>query len=286
MITFNIFGYFIIAVFSIACVIPFWITVIGSFTAEKYLFMGLSFWPAEFSLESYKVIFSDYKDIVRAYGITIFTLVIGTPLSLWLVSMAAFVLQHHDFRYKNVFSLYFFFTTLFSGGLVPYYILITNLRLRDNILVLIVPGLVNIFNIIITRTYFKNNIPGTISEAARIDGAGNFIIYCRIYLPLAIPMLATIGLFTAIGFWNQWYAALLFITERRLYPLQYLLYRMFQSAAFAQLVAEKAGKSTKTMPLEGFKLAMTVITTGPIIIAYPFAQKYFVSGLTIGAVKG
>ena len=127
MVSFNIIGYLIIGVFSVMCLVPFWITVVGSFTSERYLFMGLNLWPKEFSIEAYKVIFNDYESIVRAYGVTIMTMAVGTPLSLLIVSMAAYVLQHHDFKYKSFFALYFFFTTLFSGGLVPYYILMTKL---------------------------------------------------------------------------------------------------------------------------------------------------------------
>lgn len=285
-LSFNMLGYLLTGVFALVCLLPFWITLAGSFTTEKYLLFGISLWPREFSLEGYRVIFTDYESIVRAYGITILTIVVGAPLCLLLNTSAAFVLQHKDFRFRKALAFYYFFTTLFSGGLLPYYILMTSLGLRNNILVLILPGLVNVFNIIIIRTYFQHNVPDSLVDAAKIDGAGNVFVYARIYLPLSVPVLATFGLFSAIGYWNQWSNAMLFITDRSLYPLQYLLYKIFSSIEFAKLIAEKTGKSPAPLPSEGFKLAMTVVTIGPIVLAYPFVQKYFVTGLTIGAIKG
>ena len=286
MLSFNIIGYAFITLFALICVLPFYITVVGSFTAERYLIFGISLWPQEVSVEAYRAILTDFAAIARSYGITILTVVIGTPLSLFVTCMAAYALRHRDFKARNIISFYFFFTTLFSGGLVPYYILITKLNLRDNFWVLIIPSLVSVFNIIIVRTYFSTNISDALQEAATIDGAGNLRIFFTIYLPLAIPVLATISLFTGIGFWNQWYSARLFINDRNLFPLQYLLYRIFINAEFAELIAEKTGRIAGALPRQGFRLAMTVITTGPIILAYPFVQKYFVSGMTIGAVKG
>ena len=285
-LSFHIFSYLLAGMFALLCMLPFWVTLVGSFTAEKYLIFGLNLWPKGFSFEAYEVIFRDSMSILRAYGVTTGLMLVGTPLSLLIVAMAGFVLQNKEFRYRSRLAFFFFFTTLFSGGLIPFYILMTNLGMRNNPLVLILPNLVTVFHIIIVRTYFQHNVPESLGEAAKIDGAGTAFVFWKIYVPLAVPVLATLGLFIAIAFWNQWYYAMLFVTDRRLYPLQYLLYRIFQSAAFARLVAEKTGQASLPMPTEGFKLAMTVVTLGPIVIAYPFAQKYFVSGLTVGAVKG
>ena len=200
--------------------------------------------------------------------------------------MTAYVLYRRDFPWRNKLSFFFYFTTLFSGGLVPWYILIAKyLNLRNNPLSMLIPGLVSVFNILIMRNFLKS-IPDSLVESAKIDGANDFIIYLRIILPLSGPSLATVGLFIALNYWNEWYNAMLFMTKADYFPLQYYLYRTLNSMNFAAQAAAEAGVEVPIMPTQSFKLVMTVAATGPIIFLYPFVQRYFIKGITVGAVKG
>ncbi|UKS28939.1 carbohydrate ABC transporter permease [Paenibacillus sp. HWE-109] len=286
MLTFNMIGYSVVIIFTIVCLIPFLLTLSGSFTEESSLFQdGYRLIPKSVSLDAYALIFKSPKVIFGAYGVTISLVVLGTALGLFLTTMTSFVLHRKDFRYRNKFAFYFFFTTLFSGGIVPWYIIMINLGMKNNYLALLLPNLLSVFNIIIMRTFFTA-IPESIGESAKIDGAGDFTIYRKLYLPMSVPALATIGLFLAITYWNDWYPAMLFISKDELIPLQYQLYKVFNDMQFAQQVASQTGISVGNMPSETFKMAMTMVTIGPIIVLYPFLQKYFIKGMTVGAVKG
>jgi len=287
VLLFNTIGYPLLALFAIICIFPFWIIIIGSITSEDYITRnGYSLYPVEFSLGSFKYILTDASGIIRAYGVTILVTVAGTFLAVFLTSMTAYVLQRKDFRYRNVFSFYFFFTTLFSGGLVPWYILCAKyLHLKESIFALILPGLVSVWNILVMKGFIQG-IPSTLTEAAKIDGAGDFRIYGQIIIPLAKPAVATISLFTALAYWNDWYNSMLFITNEKLFSLQFYLYKLIGSAQGLRIAAEKAGIVVSNPPIQSTKMAMTLIVIGPIIFLYPFIQKYFVKGLTIGAVKG
>ncbi|WP_256257693.1 MULTISPECIES: carbohydrate ABC transporter permease [unclassified Paenibacillus] len=248
---------------------------------------GYRLFPEMFSWEAYQFIFNNPKKIVSAYKITILVTVIGTLVGLFISAMTAYVLQRKDFTHRNVFAFYFFFTTLFSGGLVPWYILnVKYLGLKDSLLALILPALLNVFYIIILRSFISSTIPDAISESAKIDGAGDFRIFLSIILPLIKPALATIGLFIALNYWNDWYHAMLFVNKENLFPLQYFLYKILSSIAFANSTISAQSSIVVDTPKESFKLAMTVIATGPIVLLYPFVQKYFIQGITIGAVKG
>lgn len=282
---FNIFALIITTVFSLLCIFPIVLTISGSFTAERELYMGIKLIPEKFSLDAYKMILKNPGDMLNAYKITILLVITGTLLGIVLMSMTAYVLYRKDFKYRNIFSFYLFFTTLFSGGLVPGYILMCSLGLRNTFAVLLISGVFSVFNVIIMRTYFTGNIPQALVESAKIDGANDFIIYTRIVMPSAKPILATVGLLTALNYWNNWSTAMLYINEKSLYPLQYYLYKIFSNAKLSQQLAE-AGQADQQMPQEGYKLAMTVFTMGPVILFYPFVQKYFVAGVTVGAVKG
>jgi len=224
---------------------------------------------------------------LKAYGVTISVTLLGTLFGLFLTSMTAYVLARKDFKWRSHFSFFFFFTTLFSGGLVPWYLLIVNyLDLKDTLLVLILPMLMNVFYIIVMKS-FMSSIPEAIIESAKIDGAGDFQIYLQFVIPLSKPALATIGLFIALGYWNDWYNALLFISNSDLMPLQYYLYRLLGNMDGMRKAMMAAGAVVSSdIPTESLKMAMTIVATGPIMIAYPFIQRYFVQGLTIGAVKG
>lgn len=284
-IIFNIVALTVTTMFALACFLPIWLTVSGSFTSERAIYQGLRLIPAEFSLEAYKLILKTPGDMINAYKVTIIIVAVGTVLGLILTSMTAYVLYRKDFKYRNGFAFFYFFTTLFSGGLVPSYILTCALGLRNTYTVLIISGVFSVFNMIVMRTYFTGNIPQALVESAKIDGADDFRIYMSIVMPSATPILATIGLLLALAYWNNWNTAMLYIDEKSLYPLQYYLYRIFQSVQMSTIMKE-AGIETQQVPQEGYKLAMTVFTMGPVILFYPFVQKYFVAGVTIGAVKG
>lgn len=184
------------------------------------------------------------------------------------------------------FLFYFFFTTLFSGGLVPWYILcVKTLHLKNTIWALIIPTIVSVWNIILVKG-FMGGIPGEITESAKIDGAGDFRIFVKLILPLSKPVVATIGLFTALAYWNDWYMCMLFIDKKELFDLQYLLYQLMGSIKALREIASQSTISVSSMPIESTKMALTIVATGPIILVYPFVQKYFVKGLTLGSVKG
>ena len=289
---FNIFSYTLIALVALICLIPFLMVIIGSFTSEKEIIAnGFSFFPKELSLEAYKTALKEPMAILRAYGVTASLTVIGTAMGLFIVAMTAYVLQRKDFKWRNKVSFFFYFTTLFSGGLVPWYILMVKyLGLKDSYLSLLIPPLLSVFNIIIMKSYMSG-IPQALTESAKIDGAGDFTIFIKVILPLVKPALATIGMFIALGYWNDWYNSMLFINNENLYSLQYYLYKIVNNIeAYKTILAQAGGGaslgSAISMPSESLKMALTIIVTGPIILVYPFIQKYFVSGVTIGAVKG
>lgn len=286
-IVFNIIGYVLITVLTVLCLLPFLLIVSGSFTPEMEIVKeGFKLIPETFSLDAYKAAFSNPKQIFDGYRVTVMITVIGTALGLFLTSMGGFVLSRKDFKYRDQLSFFIYFTTLFSGGLIPWYILITkHLDLKDSYLALILPSLLSAWNIILMKNFMKS-IPDSIVESAKIDGAGEFTIYLKLILPLSGPGLATIGLFMSLGYWNDWFLANLFITSESHYPLQFLLYKILASAAV--LKTNVAGNLSPdfTPPAETLKMAAAVVATGPIVFLYPFVQRFFVKGLTIGAVKG
>ena len=284
---FYVICYVIVALVALVCLIPCILLISGSFTSEQWIrFHGFSLWPGEFSLEAYKIIFKTPEKIVRAYGVSIFITAVGTLAGLFLTSLTAYVISRKDAKYRNVLSFFFYFTTLFNGGMVSTYIFyIQYLHLKDNYLALILPGVFNVFYLLIMRT-FVNNIPFALIESAKLDGAGEWRIYFTIILPLLKSGLATIGLFLALGYWNDWYNAMLYMNDEAKYPLQYMLYSVQQQTQALARIAAQAGIQVANLPSNSLKMAMAVVATGPIIIVYPFVQKYFISGITIGSVKG
>lgn len=281
-------AYLFVLIVAMAGVLPFIMLLSGSFTSESYIINhGYSLIPGEFSLTAYKSIFENSKSVINAYGITIFTTAAGTVLAMFMTSMTAYVVHRRDFPYRNKISFFMYFTTLFSGGLTPYYMLMMWLGMKNNILSLILPHLLSVFNIIIVRT-FMQSLPHEFVEAAKVDGAGDFKIYTAIILPMVKPVMATIALFVGLSLWNQWYNCMLFISDKNLYTLQYYLYTMLNNAtAMKELMnGTTIDTSSIAIPTESIKLAMTMIAAGPILLLYPFVQKYFVKGITIGGVKG
>ena len=283
----NILGYVLIGLFALFCLIPFYLVIIASFTPEASLIRdGYPIFPRGFSLESYALCLKNPESVVIAYANTIGITLVGTFMAIFLATMTGYVLSRKDFPWRNRFSFFFFFTTLFSGGLVPWYLICTRyLGMKNSYFGLILPLMFSVWNMIIAKS-FMSGIPEAITESAKLDGANDFTIYVRLILPLSKPLIATLALFSALAYWNDWYNCMIFITNERMFNLQYFLQRMLGSAQAMRLVAEKSGIDLPSVPLEGMKMAMTIIATGPIILLYPFIQRYFVKGLTIGAVKG
>lgn len=286
-IAFNAIGYVFLTLLSVVCLLPFLVIITGSFSSENEIIAeGFKLIPKHFSVDAYRAMFTNPNQIYQAYKVTIMVTVAGTAIGLFLTSMAGFVLSRKDFKYRNGLSFFIYFTTLFSGGLIPWYILIVNyLDMKDSYSALIVPGLLSAWNIILMKNFMKS-IPDSLVESAKIDGAGDFRIFIRLILPLSTPGLATIGLFMALGYWNDWFNANLFITTESKFPLQFLLYKILASAAVLKTsIAGNLSPNFKP-PTETLKMAAAVVVTGPIILLYPFLQRFFVKGLTIGAVKG
>lgn len=284
-IAFNIIAYTVLAVFSVACLIPFLMVISGSISSNAAIIReGYSILPREIDFSAYKMIFSNPDVIGRAYCVTIFVTVVGTVGGLVIMSMAGYALQRNELKYSNAISFFFYFSTLFSCGMVPSYMLISNLGMRNSLSALIIPMMVSPFNILLIRNFMKS-IPTSLVESAKIDGAGDFLIFLRVIIPLSKPILATIGLFLGLAYWNDWYMASLYIKDVTKWPLQYKLYQML-SAQMTIITAGAEHAGNIMVPTESVKLANAVVATGPILLLYPFLQKYFVQGITIGAVKG
>lgn len=276
--------------FAFLCVFPFLFLVILSFTDETTLAKnGYALLPAKWSLEGYKYVFQSGDMLLRSYGVTILVTVVGTLVSLFLITLYAYAISRKSFKYRNFFSFFAFFTMLFNGGLVPTYIVVTQfLGLKDTLAALILPLAMNAFYIMILRTFFTTSVPDAIIESGKIDGAGEILIFWKLVLPLALPGLATIALFSTLGYWNDWFNALLYIDNPNLVPLQSMLMRIESSMQFIMSNSQNSSlsmESMRNMPQDTSRMAMVVLATGPIIFAYPFFQRYFIQGLTVGAVK-
>ncbi|RTE10823.1 carbohydrate ABC transporter permease [Paenibacillus whitsoniae] len=283
----DIFSYLFMTIFSLFCILPFILILSSSVSDEKAVQMtGFVLIPKEISLFAYRVIFQD-NAIFNAYKTTIIFTVLGTVLCLILTSAMAYALSVKTFTHRNKIAFFVYFTMLFNGGLIPTYLLITKyLNLTDNILVYILPVMVNPFNMFLLRNFFKQ-IPESLAESAKMDGANDIYILFKIILPLAKPALATIGLFYGLAFWNEWFTATLYINDKDLFSLQYLIMKVLREVDFANQVNELPGVTLNyVVPTNTAKMATAVVTVGPIIFIYPFLQKYFVKGLVVGAVKG
>jgi putative aldouronate transport system permease protein len=279
--------------FALLCVVPFLFVIAISFTDEYTLAVGgYSLIPKVASLHAYEYVLRTGDQLARSYGVSLLITAIGTVLGLAMTALYAYALSRREFRYRGAFTFLAIFTMLFNGGLIPFYLVCTKiLFLRNTIWALVLPLLLNPFFIIIMRTFFQTTIPDSVIEAARIDGAGEMTTFTLIILPVSLPGLATIGLFIALGYWNDWFNALLFITSSGLTPVQYLLMRIESSMNFllqnAAILQTVEGKSIlQSLPLESSRMALVVLATLPIVMAYPFFQRYFVSGLTLGSIKG
>lgn len=282
----------VLLLLSISCIVPFILLIASSFTDDAYITAhGYSFFPKKLSLDAYKYLLAQGAVIGRAYGITLFITAIGTCISLVITSMLAYPLSRKDYPLHKVQTFLVFFTMLFNGGLVPTYLVYTRMfGFKNTIFALIIPGLLmNGFNVMLMRTYFKNNIPAAIIESAKIDGAGEFTTFVKIILPLSLPIMATVGLLVGVRYWNDWNNGLIYITNPKLFSIQNLLNRILQDIQFLATnpdASAQAGETIAKLPTTSVKMAIAVIGVVPILVIYPFFQKYFQKGMTIGSVKG
>ena len=279
--------YIVIALFSVCCLLPMLLVVMVSFTDEMSIMRnGYQLWPSAFSISAYETMFRNGTALVRSYGVSITITVVGTLGGIIITSMAGYALANKQLYGKNALSFYFFFTMMFSGGLVPWYIICGKLGLQNNLGALIVPNLLfNCFNMFLVRN-FMAQLPEALRESAKIDGANEYRIAFQIYFPLATPVIATIALFIAIAYWNDWWNAIMLVDNDKLFPLQYYLFKLQSDLAMLEQLQNMGVSSTVKPPSESVKMATVVVTVGPIILMYPFLQRYFVKGLIIGSVKG
>lgn len=282
----NIIIVIVIGGFCILCLIPFIMMIGSSFETEYNLaHYGYTFWPRKFSLSAYELILKDGQ-ILQAYKVTIFMTVIGTFLSMLMTMMMAYPLSLGKLKGNTFLTFFVYFTMLFGGGLVPTYLLISKyLHMRNSIWVLILPVMFSAWNMFLMRNFFKG-VPVELAESAYVDGANDLQILYKIILPVSVPGIATISLFYALGYWNQWYNAMLYIDDSKLYPLQYYIMNILRYTESFKLMAMYTSVNSTELPTTSIKMATTVVTIGPIVFIYPFVQKYFTSGLTVGAIKG
>lgn len=281
------FGYILITLYALACIFPFLIIVGSSFTSEAVIRAeGVQLIPKEISLEAYNMV-TKSGGIWKSYGLTIGMTLIGTLVGMTIISMTGYALQRKDYPFRNAISFYIYFTSLFSAGLAPYYLLMTQTyKLKDSYLAVLLPLLMTPWLIILMKNFMKA-IPHEITESGKIDGAGDMRIFIDLILPMSKPALATIGLFLALSYWNEWYQSSLFLSAKvDVKPLQYTLYEVVNKIdALKNSVAGQYVNLTD-IPQESVKMANAVLATGPIVLLYPFVQRYFISGITVGAVKG
>lgn len=291
-IRFQVLCHLIMGAAAIITVLPLILLFMSSITDNKDITLyGYSFIPKHFSMEAYSYIWNERAQIFRAYFITVFVTGVGTATGLSISVLYAYALSKPYFPGKKFFSFFILFTMLFNGGLVPSYILYTRyLHMKNTILALIIPGLLmNAFNVLLIRSYFQNNVPPSLTEAARIDGASELQVLLKVVLPVSKPIIATIGLFIGVAYWNDWQNGLYYVTEERIYSIQQILNNMLRNIEYLSKNATSVAKSTSlagTLPAATVRMAIAVIGLLPILIIYPFIQKYFVKGISLGAVKG
>ena len=273
---------------SLSCILPLVLVVSISFTDEAAIVKnGYTLIPSQFSLAAYQNIFSGGKQVWRSYGVSVFVTLVGTLINVCITGMAGYALANPSVRYRNELAMFFFVTMVFNGGMVPWYMICKSVGLTENIWALLIPNLIfSSYNLFLVRNYMRD-IPTALVESAKLDGANDACIAFQIYFPLSKPIMATIALFAAIGYWNDWWNSIMLVSDTSLYPVQYLLMKLksdinmmknLQNSGFAGAAAMK--------PAESLQMATVVITIAPILLFYPFLQKYIVKGLVIGSVKG
>lgn len=273
---------------ALLCIVPFIFVIIISFSSEASIATnGYSFWPEEWSTYTYEYLWQTRDEILSSFFTSVSVTVLGSLLGIFLISSMGYILSRKSFRFRRFYTVLVFIPMLFNGGMVASYMVMTQLYgLKNNILALILPLACSTFYVIVARTFFTTTVPDSIIESAKIDGASQLKIFFRIVLPISLPALATIGLFLTFGYWNDWYQAMLYITDRSKYPLQYLLVSIEKNVDFLARSEEYILSTANNLPSETVRMAIVVISVLPIACSYPFFQKYFVSGLTVGSVKG
>ena len=287
-IIFNVIAYVLLALGSIVCVVPFLMILSGSFTDNHtILTQGYSILPRDVTIDAYKTIFKAPKDIFQAYKMTIYYTIVGTFVGLMMITLTAYVISRKEFKYRNKISFLIYFTSIFGGGMIPWYLMYANvLGLKGSTLAIWFPALMSPFLIILMRTFIMGSVPDAITESAKIDGTGHVKIFFQIVMPVLGPGLATVGLFLALGYWNDWYRSSMFSTSSKTWELQFYLYDLLNATTALKQMSQSTSISTADLPTQSVKLAMAVVATGPVLLFYPFVQRYFVSGITVGAVKG
>ena len=280
--------YFLLTVISAFCIFPILFAVIGSFTSEAEVAShGFRLFPESLTLDTYKYVFlTQGKKLVNAYKISIINTIAGTAISLFVTITYAYVISVRDFKMGNKFAFFAYFTMLFNGGMLAWYLICTQyLGLKDNMWAMILPYCMNVFNMYLMRNFFKG-LPYELVESAKIDGAGHFRILLQVILPLSKAGVVTIALFYALQYWNDFYLPLMLINKDNLFSIQYILYKMMSNIQYLASNPTGAMASHVILPTQTIKMAITCIAIGPIILCYPFIQKYFVKGVMIGSVKG
>lgn len=276
----------------VLCIYPILLVVSISFTDEKSLLAnGYTILPSTFSTSAYAYLSQRIGSILNAYGVSIFVAVIGTVLSVLVNAMFAYAISRREFFFRRTFTVFIFVTMIFNGGMVPWYIVCVQvLHINDTIWALILPYLMNGFYVMILRTFFMTSIPDSLIESARIDGSGEFRTFFRIVFPLATPGIATVALFVVIAYWNDWWLPLMLVSKEHLFNIQYLLYRVLNQLNYLQSMSGSQSATLTSveanLPTQAARMALCVVSIGPIILAYPYFQRYFIKGLTIGALKG
>ena len=281
----------ILVVFALISFAPFLLVVISSFSSSISLInKGYSFFPKSLSLDSYLYMVAQGKIIIRSYGVSLFVTTVGTVTSLIITPMLAYPLSRKDFKFRNLFTFLVFFSLLFNGGVVPSYLMWTKVfALKNTIWALIIPTyLMNGFNVLLVKNYFERNVPRDLIEAAQIDGASELTIFTQVMIPLSTPVIATVGMFTGLAYWNDWINGLYYISNPSFYGIQQLLIRILSNIAFLRsgAAASVVGNIVISLPGESIRMALAVIGILPILIVFPLLQKYFIRGIVIGAVKG
>ena len=286
---FRLFTYLFLTVISFAAILPILLIFIASFTSEDSLVLeGYRFFPSQFSADAYVYIISQSSRMLRSYGVSILVTGLGTLFSVFLSVMFAYPLSRSDFKLRNLFAFFIFFTMLFNGGIVPSYIMWTQFfHIQDTLFALILPNyLMTAFNVLLVRNFFKNNIPESLLESAKIDGASEWAVFFRIMLPLSVPVIATIGLFIGLTYWNDWINGLYYLTSPKLYSIQNLLIQMMDNIQFLNSGAAAGIIGAVKLPSTAVRMAMGVVGIVPVLLIYPFIQKYLIRGTVVGAVKG
>ncbi|MCV4231565.1 carbohydrate ABC transporter permease [Virgibacillus sp. LDC1] len=278
--------------FTVASLIPFILVFMVSISSEDSILQnGYSLFPSQISFAAYQFLFHDFSEIAKAYGVTILTTLVGTVVSLLITALFAYPLSRPELPFRRTISFYIFFTMLFGGGMVPWYITYVNMfDLKNTIFAMIIPNLLlSAFNVLLMRSFFASTIPESVVESATIDGASELKIFFKIVVPLSLPIMATIGLFNTLSYWNDWYNCMLFIDKPELYNIQYLMTKTLTNIQYLLMKSNSSaqvGDLLAKMPRETVRMALAIVGIAPLMFAYPFFQKYYISGITTGAVKG